>query len=96
MSLRHRLSRLEKIQGAADVDAVDAFFWRMQEHDNDPRVSATVDNLWRRMRRLRQSRRRAPAPGAAGRGRVAGGWCRAGAAGALEAFGYFIARTPVT
>jgi hypothetical protein len=43
VSLRNRLSRLERLSG-------DAFFRRMHEHGHDPEVSAAVDHLWDLMR----------------------------------------------
>jgi hypothetical protein len=49
VSLRNRLSRLERMSGDAEVEGVHAFVRCMQEHGHDPEVSAAVDNLWERM-----------------------------------------------
>ena len=50
MSLRNRLSRLERMSGDAGVEEVDSFFRRLHEHCHDPEVSAAVDNIWELMR----------------------------------------------
>jgi hypothetical protein len=50
VSLRNRLSRLEKMSDVADLEEVDAFFRRMHEHCHDPEVSAAVDNIWELMK----------------------------------------------
>jgi hypothetical protein len=49
MSLRTRLSRLEKVRGHADPEAIDEFFRLWEEHGDDPRVSAAVDVVCCRM-----------------------------------------------
>jgi len=50
VSLRTRLSRLEKVRGHAGAEAVEALFRLWEEHGGDPRVSAAVDDLRRLMR----------------------------------------------
>jgi hypothetical protein len=52
VSLRTRLSRLEKVRGHAGAEAADEFFRLWEEHGDDPRVSAAEDDVCRRMREV--------------------------------------------
>jgi hypothetical protein len=45
VSLRNRLSRLEKMSGDPNIEEVHAFFRSMQEYRDDPEVGAAVVNL---------------------------------------------------
>jgi hypothetical protein len=52
MSLRTRLSRLEKVRGHAGAESVEAFFRLWEEHGKDPRVSVAEDDVCRRMQEV--------------------------------------------
>ena len=52
MSLRMRLTRLEKVRGHAGTEAADEFFRLWEEHGDDPRVSAAVDDVCRQMQEV--------------------------------------------